>query len=122
MQTENNNNNKQEETASVSASQPRQASAAVTAAKKAKEPPMTASEEWSEFMKTAAIAILLAILIRTFLFEPFNIPSGSMKPTLQVGDYLFVNKPVYGYSRHSFPFSLAPIEGRIWASSKPKRG
>lgn len=88
-----------------------------------REPPLTAREEWAEFFKTAMIAVILALLIRTFLFEPFNIPSGSMKPTLEVGDYLFVSKPAYGYSRYSFPFGLAPIEGRIWAGDKePRRG
>jgi signal peptidase I len=86
-----------------------------------KAPPLTAAQEVSEFTKTALIAILLAVLIRTFLYEPFNIPSGSMMPTLEVGDYLFVYKPEYGYSRHSFPFSIAPIEGRIWAQ-EPQRG
>jgi signal peptidase I len=85
------------------------------------DPPMNAKEELSEFFRTALIAVALAVIIRTFMFEPFNIPSGSMKPTLLVGDYLFVNKPAYGYSRHSFPFSLAPIEGRIWAD-EPARG
>lgn len=84
-------------------------------------PPLSASEEWSEFIKTAMIAVVLALLIRTFLYEPFNIPSGSMKPTLEVGDYLFVSKPAYGYSRYSFPFGLAPIEGRVWAKA-PERG
>lgn len=88
---------------------------------KAHEPPMTAREEWMEFLRTAAIAVFLALLIRTFLFEPFNIPSGSMKPTLEIGDYLFVYKPAYGYSRYSFPFGLAPIEGRVM-SEEPQRG
>ncbi|MDH5722233.1 MAG: signal peptidase I [Alphaproteobacteria bacterium] len=83
--------------------------------------PLTAKEEMGEFVKTALWAIALALLIRSVFLEPFNIPSGSMKPTLLVGDYLFVNKPAYGYSRFSFPFGIAPIEGRIW-SEEPKRG
>lgn len=82
---------------------------------------LPAQEEKSEFFKTAIIAVLLALAIRTFLFEPFSIPSGSMKPTLQIGDYLFVNKYVYGYSKHSFPFSLAPFEGREFGKM-PERG
>lgn len=86
-----------------------------------KSPPLTAREELSEFFRTALIAVLLALLIRTFLYEPFNIPSGSMKPTLLVGDYLFVNKPAYGYSRYSFPFGLAPLRGRVW-DAEPRRG
>ncbi len=87
------------------------------------EPPLTAREEWAEFFRTAMIAVVLALIIRTFLFEPFNIPSGSMKPTLEVGDYLFVYKPAYGFSRYSFPFGLAPIEGRIWNGGRePQRG
>lgn len=84
-------------------------------------PPLNAKEELSEFFKTAMIAVLLAVVIRTLLFEPFNIPSGSMKPTLLVGDYLFVSKPAYGYSRYSFPFGFAPIEGRIM-DEEPQRG
>lgn len=86
-----------------------------------KVPPLSAVQEIGEFTKTALIAVFLALLIRTFLYEPFNIPSGSMMPTLEIGDYLFVYKPEYGYSRHSFPFSLAPIEGRVWPK-EPERG
>jgi len=90
-------------------------------AQETQQPPLNAKEELSEFFKTAMIAILLALFIRTFLFEPFNIPSGSMKPTLEVGDYLFVYKPSYGFSRYSFPFGIAPIEGRL-SPKPPKRG
>lgn len=84
-------------------------------------PPLNAKEEMAEFFKTAMIAVTLALIIRSLLFEPFNIPSGSMKPTLLVGDYLFVQKAAYGYSRYSFPFGIAPIEGRIF-EKLPKRG
>lgn len=83
--------------------------------------PLNKKDEWTEFAKTVTFAIILALIIRTFFFEPFNIPSGSMKPTLQVGDYLFVNKPAYGYSKYSFPMAMAPIEGRVW-EKKPQRG
>ena len=83
--------------------------------------PIVDKEEIGEFAKTAIIAILLALIIRTFLYEPFNIPSGSMLPTLLVGDYLFVSKPAYGYSRHSFPFGLAQFEGRM-SAAEPERG
>jgi signal peptidase I len=67
-----------------------------------------------ETVRTIIYAVLIAIVVRTVGYEPFNIPSGSMKPTLLVGDYLFVKKWVYGYSRHSFPFSWPPFAGRIW--------
>lgn len=80
-----------------------------------------AENEWMELVKTAFWAVLLAMLIRSVLFEPFNIPSGSMKPNLLVGDYLFVSKYTYGYSRYSFPFGIVPIEGRVWAD-EPERG
>lgn len=66
-------------------------------------------------------AILLALLIRTVLFEPFSIPSGSMFPTLLVGDYLYVSKSAYGYSRHSILGSPPLFDGRILFTS-PKRG
>src|SRR5258708_22726670 len=78
-------------------------------------------ESWLETIKTIAYALLIAFVIRTFLFQPFNIPSASMEATLLVGDYLFVEKYAYGYSRHSFPFSMAPLSGRIFAS-EPLRG
>lgn len=77
--------------------------------------------EMGEFFKTAIIAVLLALTIRTFLYEPFNIPSGSMMPTLEIGDYLFVSKPAYGYSRYSFPFGIANFEGRHFGA-QPLRG
>ena len=56
-------------------------------------------------------ALVLALVVRTFAFQPFNIPSGSMKETLLVGDYLFVSKFSYGYSQYSFPFGIAPYLG-----------
>ena len=72
-------------------------------------------------LKTIIYAVLLAVVVRTFAYEPFNIPSGSMEPTLLIGDYLFVSKFSYGYSRHSLPYSLPLIPGRIFFT-EPKRG
>ena len=66
-----------------------------------------------ETIKTLVYAIVIALLVRTFLYEPFNIPSASMVPTLLVGDYLFVSKFSYGYSRYSLPFGLPLIRGRV---------
>jgi signal peptidase I len=74
-----------------------------------------------ETVKVIVQALLIALVVRTFLFQPFNIPSGSMIPTLLIGDYLFVSKYAYGYSKHSFPFSPDLFNGRILASP-PKRG
>lgn len=76
---------------------------------------------WGETIKTIIYAVLIAVVIRSFLFEPFRIPSGSMYPTLEVGDYLFVSKYTYGYSRYSFPGGIIPFKGRIW-DDMPKRG
>lgn len=76
---------------------------------------------WGETLKTVAIALAIALVIRVVLFQPFNIPSGSMKSTLLVGDFLFVSKMAYGYSRHSLPFSPPLPEGRIFGSL-PERG
>jgi signal peptidase I len=72
-------------------------------------------------VKTIVYAGLIAVVIRTFLFEPFNIPSGSMIPTLLVGDYLFVEKYAYGYSHYSLPFAPDLFSGRIFGSV-PHRG
>jgi len=74
-----------------------------------------------ETIKTVVYALLLAGVIRTLLFQPFWIPSGSMKDTLLIGDFLFVNKFAYGYSQHSCPFSACPFSGRILAG-EPERG
>jgi signal peptidase I len=82
---------------------------------------MTAEKHKAGFIKTLVIALVCAGIVRSFFFEPFHIPSSSMKPNLLIGDYLFVAKYSYGYSRYSFPFGLNIFEGRIFNKS-PKRG
>ncbi len=74
-----------------------------------------------ETVRTVIYAVLIAFVIRVFAYEPFNIPSGSMKPTLLIGDYLFVSKFSYGYSRYSLPWGLPLFAERILAS-EPERG
>jgi signal peptidase I len=74
-----------------------------------------------EFIKSIIIAVLLAVTVHTVAYKPFNIPSGSMKPTLLIGDHLFVSKFTYGYSHFSLPFSPPLFSGRI-LGKEPKRG
>jgi len=78
---------------------------------------MTSSDNtdgwFMETVKTVVYALLIAGVFRTLFFQPFWIPSGSMKDTLLVGDFLFVNKMAYGYSKYSCPFAACPFEGRI---------
>ena len=74
-----------------------------------------------ENLKTIIYALIIALIIRSFLFQPFYIPSSSMEPNLLVGDRLFVSKYAYGYSRHSFPFS-PNFSDKRYLSNKPERG
>ncbi len=76
---------------------------------------------WREIATIFIHALLIAFFVRVFFYQPFNIPSGSMQSTLLIGDYLFVSKLAYGYSRYTFPFGLNLFAGRIFAS-QPKRG
>lgn len=74
-----------------------------------------------ETLKVVVPALLIALLVRTFLFQSYSIPSGSMQNTLEVGDYVLVSKFSYGYSRYSLPFDLNLFPGRIFAA-QPQRG
>ena len=74
-----------------------------------------------EYVRTILTVVIVVVFVRTFLFESFVIPSGSMIPTLQVGDYIWVSKYSYGYSRFSLPFSPDLFSGRVWAG-QPHRG
>jgi len=83
--------------------------------------PAQKQESVGELIRTIVYALLIALVIRTVAFEPFNIPSGSMTPTLLTGDYVFVSKFSYGYSAHSLPFAPSFLHGRLFGSL-PKRG
>src|SRR5882762_3971388 len=76
----------------------------------------------AETIRVIFHALIIALVIRTVLFQPFNIPSGSMKATLLVGDYLFVSKYSYGYSHFSLPLSLPLFPGRVPNTWMPERG
>jgi len=78
-------------------------------------------ESWWETLRFFLILFVAAVAIRSLLFAPFSIPSGSMLPNLMIGDYLFVAKWPYGYSRHSFPFGIAGFDGRVLGGI-PERG
>jgi signal peptidase I len=83
--------------------------------------PVQKQESTWELILTIVYALLIAGVIRTLAFEPFNIPSGSMTPTLLTGDYVFVSKFSYGYSAQSLPFAPSFLHGRLFGSL-PKRG
>ena len=93
--------------------------------KAANDAPAVKEEGWWETVKVIVQALLIALVVRTLLFQPFNIPSGSLIPTLLIGDYLFVSKYSYGYSHYSLPglIDLAPsaMPGRLFGAP-PKRG
>ncbi|MEW6538708.1 MAG: signal peptidase I [Pseudomonadota bacterium] len=81
----------------------------------------SAASETGEIFKTIVFALLIAMVLRIFLFQPFTIPSASMEPNLYEGDYIVVSKWSYGFSKHSIPFSPPLFDGRIMGSA-PKRG
>ncbi len=86
-----------------------------------KPPPSTGPNETVELIKTVGVALLIALVLRVLLFQPFTIPSASEEPNLYEGDYVFVTKFDYGWSKHSIPFSPALFSGRIFGHA-PMRG
>lgn len=87
-----------------------------------KKPTEQKPETWGEFLRSIAFAVLIAVVIRTFLFQPFVIPSGSMKPNLLIHDFVFVTKYTYGYSNCSLPFNPTLFSGRVLEFKKPALG
>jgi len=81
----------------------------------------SAANETVEIIKTIVFALLIALVVRVLLFQPFTIPSASMEPNLYEGDYIVVSKWSYGYSKHSIPFSPPLFEGRVFGKA-PARG
>jgi signal peptidase I len=92
----------------------------MTDAAEAAQPAPAKNETW-EVIKTVVVALLIALVLRVILFQPFTIPSASMVPTLLEGDYIIVSKYSYGWSRHSIPLSPPIFQGRIFAH-EPQRG
>ncbi len=86
-----------------------------------KKPAEKPKEGWGSFFNTLIVAVVCATIVRSFFYEPFHIPSSSMKSNLLIGDYIFVSKYSYGYSKYSFPFAPNLFSGRIF-ETKPKRG
>lgn len=81
----------------------------------------TAGSELRETIVVVVQALLIALVFRTFLYQPFSIPTASMQPTLLIGDYVITSKFTWGYGRYSFPFGIVPLEGRLFERA-PERG
>jgi len=95
--------------------------AAAEASETADTPPRGSLQEWWEMGKSVIIALAIALVIRTIMFQPFTIPSGSMEPTVMPGDYVIIDKFAYGYSQFSLPIALPIFHGRLFDRA-PKRG